>query len=197
LKPEIIDAVKATPAACEYFHIPVQAGDDRTLRRMARGYTVDFYRKKIDEIRSRIPDAAITSDLIVGFPGETEEEFLNTVRLVEDMCFDSCNTAAYSPRNHTPSRSWPDQVPEEVKYERLRLLNTVVGEVSHRLNKRYLGQTVELLVEGVSQRNDQRLMGRTRTNKVVHFEGSEDLKGQLVNVKIEAANPWALRGSLV
>jgi len=197
LKPEIIDSVKNTPTACEYFHIPVQAGDDRTLRRMARGYTVDFYRRKIDEIRSRIPDATITSDLIVGFPGETEEEFLNTVRLVEEMAFDSCNTAAYSPRNHTPSRSWPDQVPEDVKFERLRLLNTVVGEVSHRLNKRFVGKTVELLVEGVSQRNEQRLMGRTRSNRTVHFEGSEDLKGQLVDVVIEAANPWALRGKLV
>lgn len=196
LNPEIIDSVKRTPTACEYFHIPVQAGDDRTLRRMARGYTVDFYRKKIDEIRSRIPDAAVTTDLIVGFPGETEEEFLNTVRLVEEMCFDSCNTAAYSPRPHTPSKSWPDQIPEEVKFERLRLLNTVVSEVSHRRNKRYLGQTVELLVEGLSQRNDKRLMGRTRSNKIVHFEGPEDLTGKLVYVTIEAANPWALRGKL-
>ncbi|MBX9666901.1 MAG: tRNA (N6-isopentenyl adenosine(37)-C2)-methylthiotransferase MiaB [Candidatus Obscuribacterales bacterium] len=197
LQPEIIDSVKRTPTACEYFHIPIQAGDDRTLRRMARGYTVDFYRKKIDQIRSRIPDAAITSDLIVGFPGETEDEFLNTVRLVEEICFDGCNTAAYSPRPHTPSASWPDQVPEDEKYERLRLLNTVVSEVCHRRNKRYLGSTVELLVEGVSQRNDERLMGRTRTNKVVHFEGDLSLKGQLVDVQVEAANPWALRGSLV
>ena len=197
LNPEIIESVKRTPSACEYFHIPVQAGDDRTLRRMARGYTTDFYRKKIDEIRSRIPDAAITSDLIVGFPGETEEEFLNTVRLVEEMCFDACNTAAYSPRPHTPSKSWGEQVPEDVKFERLRLLNTVVSEVSHRRNKRYLGQTVDLLVEGLSQRNDERLMGRTRTNKVVHFEGPVELTGKFVNVKIEAANPWALRGTLV
>lgn len=197
LKPEIIDSVKAVPTACEYFHIPVQAGDDRTLRRMARGYTTDFYRRKIDEIRSRIPDAAITSDLIVGFPGETEEEFLNTVRLVEEICFDACNTAAYSPRPHTPSRSWPDQIPEEVKFERLRLLNTVVGEVSHRRNKRYLDKTVEILVEGVSQRNDKRMSGRTRSNKIVHFEGSEDLKGQLLKVHVDAANPWALRGTLV
>jgi tRNA-2-methylthio-N6-dimethylallyladenosine synthase len=196
LNPEIVESVKRTPSACEYFHIPIQAGDDRTLRRMARGYTTDFYRRKIDEIRSRIPDASITSDLIVGFPGETEEEFLNTVRIVEELAFDACNTAAYSPRNHTPSKSWGDQVPEDVKFERLRLLNTVVTEVSHRLNKRYLGKTVELLVEGVSQRNETRMAGRTRTNKVVHFEGTKELTGQFVNVKIEAANPWALRGTL-
>ncbi len=196
LKPEIIDSVARTPSACEYFHIPIQAGDDRTLRRMARGYLVDFYRKVVEQIRERIPDAAITSDLIVGFPGETQEEFLNTVRLVEEICFDACNTAAYSPRPHTPSASWPDQVPEDEKYERLRLLNTVVGEVSHRRNKRYLGKTVEVLVEGTSQRNAERLSGRTRTNKLVHFEGPASLTGELVNVSIDSANPWALRGQM-
>lgn len=197
LKPEIIDAVASVPNACEYFHVPIQAGDDRTLRRMARGYRVDFYRKLVDKIRERIPDAAITTDLIVGFPGETDEEFLNTVRLVEEICFDSCNTAAYSPRPHTPSANWPDQVPDKVKYERLRFLNTVVGEVSHRRNKRYLGKTVEVLVEGRSERNPERLTGRTRTNKVVNFQGAEELVGQLVNVQVQAANPWALRGALV
>lgn len=196
LTPAIIESVKRTPTACEYFHIPIQSGDDRTLRRMARGYTTDFYRKQVDEIRSRIPDASITSDLIVGFPGETEEEFLNTVRLVEELALDACNTAAYSPRPHTPSKSWADQVPEDVKFERLRLLNTVVSEVSHRINKRLLGKTVELLVEGVSQRIETRLTGRTRTNKLVNFEGGQELIGQFVNVKIEAANPWALRGTL-
>ncbi|MBX9691498.1 MAG: tRNA (N6-isopentenyl adenosine(37)-C2)-methylthiotransferase MiaB [Cyanobacteria bacterium] len=196
LKTEIIDSVAKVKSACEYFHIPIQAGDDRTLRRMARGYKVDFYKKKVDEIRERIPDAAITSDLIVGFPGETEDEFLNTIRLVEDICFDSCNTAAYSPRPHTPAANWPDQVPQEVKYERLRYLNTVVGEVSHRRNKRYLGKTVEVLVEGPSERNPQRLSGRTRTNKLVNFEGDQSLTGELVNVTVESANPWALRGVL-
>lgn len=196
LTPAIIESVKRTPTACEYFHIPIQSGDNRTLRRMARGYTTDFYRKQVDEIRSRIPHASLTSDLIVGFPGETEEEFLNTVRLVEEIEFDSCNTAAYSPRPHTPSKSWADQVPEEVKFERLRLLNTVVSEVSHRVNKRLLGQTIEVLVEGVSQRVETRLTGRTRTNKLVNFEGDNELIGKFVNVKIEAANPWALRGTL-
>ncbi len=197
LKTEIIDSVTRVKSACEYFHIPIQAGDDRTLRRMARGYKVDFYKKKIDEIRDRLPDAAITSDLIVGFPGETEDEFLNTVRLVEEICFDSCNTAAYSPRPHTPSANWPDQVPQEIKNERLRYLNTVVGEVSHRRNKRYLGKTVEVLVEGPSQRNPLRLTGRTRTNKLVNFEGEPSLTGELVDVTVESANPWALRGTLV
>ena len=154
LRAEIIDAVADVESACEYFHVPIQAGDDRTLRRMARGYNVDFYRRLVDTIRSRIPEAAITSDLIVGFPGETE------------------------------------------KYERLRFLNSVVAEVSHRRNKRYLGLTVEVLVEGKSERSANRLAGRTRTNKVVNFEGNSDLVGQLVNVRVTQANPWALRGTL-
>lgn len=197
LNPEIIEAVATVPTACEYFHLPIQAGDDRTLRRMARGYNVDFYRKVISQIRDRIPEAAITSDLIVGFPGETEQEFMNTVNLVEEICFDSCITAAYSPRPHTPAANWPDQVPEEVKYERLRFLNSVISEVSHRRNKRYLGSVCEVLVEGRSQRNPERVAGRTRTNKIVNFVGGDNLIGELVNVRIEAANPWALRGSLV
>jgi len=196
LKTEIIDAVAEVENACEYFHIPIQAGDDRTLRRMARGYNVDFYRKVVDQIRTRIPDAAITSDMIVGFPGETENEFMRTVSLVEEIGFDACNTAAYSPRPHTPAASWEAQVPENEKYERLRFLNSVVSDVAHKRNKQYLGKTVEVLVEGTSLRNEDRLTGRTRTNKIVNFAGSSALKGQLVNVRIESVNPWAMRGEL-
>lgn len=195
LKDEIIDAVADVWNACEYFHVPIQAGDDRTLRRMARGYKVDFYRNMVEKIRAKMPDAAITTDMIVGFPGETEAEFMNTVNLVEEICFDSCNTAAYSPRPHTPSANWPDQVPEHEKYERLRFLNSVVSEVSHRRNKRYLGKQVEVLVEGRSERNAERMAGRTRTGKIVNFEGGEELIGQLVDVTIESANAWALRGA--
>jgi tRNA-2-methylthio-N6-dimethylallyladenosine synthase len=197
LKPEIIEAVAEVDTACEYFHVPIQAGDDRTLRRMARGYKVDFYRRLIETVRNRIPEAAITSDLIVGFPGESEAEFMNTISLVEEICFDSCNTAAYSPRPHTPAANWEDQIPEEEKYERLRFLNSVVADVAHRRNRRYLDRTVEVLVEGRSERSANRLMGRTRTNKVVNFEAGDDLVGQLVDVHIGAANPWALRGTLV
>jgi|AGTN01.1.fsa_nt_gi tRNA-N(6)-(isopentenyl)adenosine-37 thiotransferase enzyme MiaB len=197
LTPEIIDSVAKTPTACEYFHIPMQAGDDRTLRRMARGYLTDFYRKRVEQIRERIPDAAITSDFIVGFPGETQEEFLNTVRIIEELGFDHCNSAAYSPRPHTPSANWADQVPEEEKFERLRLLNTVIGETSHKANLPYLDRTVDVLVEGKSAKNPNRMTGRTRTNKLVNFDGTADLTGQIVDVKILAANPWALRGELL
>lgn len=199
LRPEIIDAVSRVWNACEYFHIPIQAGNDRTLRRMARGYKVDFYRRMVEQIREKMPDAAITSDFIVGFPGETQEEFMDTVNLVEELCFDQCNTAAYSPRPHTPAANWDPQVPEEEKYERLRFLNSVVADVSHRRNKRYLGKTVEVLVEGRSEKNPERLTGRTRTNKIVNFDGGADgdkLVGQLIDVYVQTANPWALRGTL-
>lgn len=196
LNPEIIEAVAEVGSACEYFHIPIQAGDDRTLRRMARGYNVDFYRRSVEQIRSRLPEAAITTDLIVGFPGETQQEFMNTVSLVEEICFDACNTAAYSPRPHTPAANWEPQIDEHEKYERLRFLNSVVADVSHRRNKRYLDKTVEILVEGPSEKTPERFTGRTRTNKIVNFAGSADLIGKLVDVHIEAANPWALRGSL-
>src|SRR5262249_22528946 len=134
---------------------------------------------------------------IIGFPRETEQEFFKTGRLGEEICFYACNTAAYSPRPPTPAAHWPDQVPEDIKYERLRLLHARVGQVSHRRNKRYLGSSVEVLVEGRSERNPERLSGRTRTNKVVNFEGPDTLVGQLANVEVQAANPWALRGVLV
>jgi tRNA-2-methylthio-N6-dimethylallyladenosine synthase len=197
LRPEIIEAVKNVENACEYFHIPIQAGHDRTLRRMARGYNVDFYRRLVESIRAKVPDAAITSDFIVGFPGETQEEFMATVSLVEELGFDQCNTAAYSPRPHTVAADWQPAVPDDEKYERLRFLNSVLQDVSQRKNSAYVGRQVEVLVEGVSQRNAERLSGRTRSNKIVNFEGAPSLIGELVTVKVDAANPWALRGSLV
>jgi tRNA-2-methylthio-N6-dimethylallyladenosine synthase len=197
LNSEIITAVAEVEAACEAFHLPIQSGDDRTLKRMARGYSVDFYKRQVEEIRQRLPKAAITSDLIVGFPGETEAEFMNTVSLVQEICFDACNTAAFSPRPHTPAANWPNQIPENEKNERLRLLNAVVTQVAHDRNKLYLDRTCEVLVEGQSQRNAGRVAGRTRSNKLVNFEGTEELFGKLVDVHITGANPWALRGHLV
>ena len=196
LNPEIVDAVAELETACEYFHLPIQAGDNRTLKRMARGYQVDFYRRIIEDIRKKLPDASITTDLIVGFPGETQEEFMNTVSLVEEIGFDACNTAAYSPRPHTPASNWEKQIPQEEKVERLRFLNTVVTEAANKCNQKLLNKDVEILVEGRSDRSNGRLMGRTRTNKIVNFAGDDSLVGQLVDVRIIAANPWALRGEL-
>jgi tRNA-2-methylthio-N6-dimethylallyladenosine synthase len=196
LRPEIIDAVASVWNACENFHIPIQSGSDRTLRRMARGYNTDFYRAMVDRIREKMPEASITSDFIAGFPGETERDFMETVNLIEEIGFDFCNTAAYSPRPHTVAANWEPVVPEDEKYERLRFLNSLVQEVAHKQNKRQLGRTVEVLVEGRSERNPERLTGRTRTAKIVNFEGPISLIGQLVDVHVDSASPWALRGSI-
>lgn len=196
LKVEDIDAVKHVESACEYFHLPIQSGDNRTLRRMARGYTVDFYKRVIEQIRERIPDAAITSDIIVGFPGETEQEFMNSINLIEELRFDAVNTAAYSPRPHTPASDWEGQLPEAEKFERLRFMNSVVTDVAHKINKNYVGKRAEILVEGRSDRHPERLMGRTRTNKIVNFDGDASMIGELIDVEIVTANPWAMRGKL-
>lgn len=196
LNPEIIDAVKNTESACEYFHLPIQSGDNRTLRRMARGYTVDFYKRVIDQIRTRMPNASISTDIIVGFPGETEQEFMNSINLIEELQFDAANTAAYSPRPHTPASDWEGQLSQAEKFERLRFLNSVVTDVAHKINKGYIGRREQILVEGRSDRHPERFMGRTGTNKIVNFDGQESMIGQLVDVEITTANPWALRGKL-
>lgn len=196
LNPEIIDAVKNTESACEYFHLPIQSGDNRTLRRMARGYTVDFYKRVIDQIRTKMPNASISTDIIVGFPGETEQEFMNSINLIEELQFDAANTAAYSPRPHTPASDWEGQLSQAEKFERLRFLNSVVTDVAHKINKGYIGRREQILVEGRSDRHPERFMGRTGTNKIVNFEGQDSMIGQLVDVEITTANPWALRGKL-
>lgn len=193
---ELIDTVAELPKACEFFHVPMQAGDDSVLKMMARVYTFDKYKKMVEKIKNKMPDACVTSDFIVGFPGETQDKFMNTVKAVKEIDFDACITAAYSPRPGTPSASWKDQIPEEEKNARLRYLNSVINEVLEKRNQKYLGTTQEILVEGKSQRNERRLTGRTRGNRIVNFEGSNDLIGKLVKVKITQVKPWALFGKL-
>ncbi len=193
---ELIETVAELPKACEYFHIPMQSGDDTVLRRMARVYTQEKYKKMVDKIREKMPSASITSDFIVGFPGETDEQFLNTVKIVKDIQFDGCNTAAYSPRPDTPAAIWENQISDDVKNERLRYLNSVINEVSENKNKKLLNTVQEVLVEGNSQRNEERLSGRTRTNVLVNFDGDKNLISSLVNVKINEAKPWSLDGEI-
>lgn len=194
---ELINSVAELPKACEYFHIPMQSGDDIVLKRMARVYSIDKYRNMVDKIRAKMPAAAITSDFIVGFPGETEEQFLNTVKIVQEIEFDACNTAAYSPRPNTPSADWDKQLSDEEKNSRLRYLNSVINDLLEKKNKNCLNTVQEILVEGVSSKNEARLSGRTRTNKLVNFEGDESLTGKLINVKITGIKPWSLYGELI
>lgn len=204
---ELIDTVAELPKACEYFHIPMQSGDDTVLKCMARVYSVDKYKKMADKIRKKMPNAALTSDFIVGFPGETEEQFLNTVKIVQGIEFDACNTAAYSPRPNTPSADWKDQISDDEKNARLRYLNSVVNEVLEKKNKKYLNTIQEVLVEGKSERNKNNLTGKTRCNRIVNFpvgacrgapnNGHNDLIGKLINVKITQTKPWCLFGEIV
>jgi tRNA-2-methylthio-N6-dimethylallyladenosine synthase len=192
MTPRLIQTVADLPKACEHIHLPVQAGDDGVLRRMHRAYTGAQYRATVEAIRAAMPGASVTTDIIVGFPGETDEAFGHTLRLVEDVRFDAVNTAAYSPREGTPAAGYPDQVPDEVKRRRLSALNQMAERISAEINQRLLGTRQEVLVEQVGTKGG--VLGRTRTNKVVTVEGTSDLIGRCVPVEIVEAGSWVLRG---
>jgi len=195
----LIDACAALPKLCEHFHIPFQSGDDTILRAMARGYTVNRYRRIIERIRARMPDAAISADVIVAFPGETDAQFRRTLDLVAEIGFDQVNTAAYSPRPGTPAATWPDQLSEAVKVERLQELNALVERCARERSNRYLGRIEEVLAEAGNPRDPAQLMGRTRTNRLTFFpahraDGSAIRPGELVPVRIDTVRPFSLSG---
>ena len=194
---EMVETVKNARSICEHFHLPIQSGSNRILSSMNRGYTRDHYLQLIDGIRVLIPGASITTDLIVGFPGETEADFADTLDLVERVQFDAAYTFMFSPRRGTKAATFNDQIPSKVKKERLKYLNTIQGRNSRMRNQLLIGQDVEVLVEGVSKNNAEMLAGRTRTNKLVHFKGSKQLSGELVTVSIKGAYTWTLHGRLV
>ncbi len=193
----LIRACAELPKVCEHFHIPFQSGDNELLKAMARGYTHEKYRRIIDKIRELMPDASISADAIVGFPGETEAQFENTLKLVEDIGFDQLNTAAYSPRPGTPAALWENQVSEEAKADRLQRLNHLVGVKAAERSQRYMGRIEEILVEDTNPKNANQVMGRTRGNRLTFFEGDiNELKGKLVKVKITEVRPFSLTGEV-
>ncbi|WP_017814944.1 tRNA (N6-isopentenyl adenosine(37)-C2)-methylthiotransferase MiaB [Paenibacillus shenyangensis] len=181
----------------EHIHLPVQSGSTEVLKRMSRKYTRERYLELAHKIYNSIPNAVLTTDIIVGFPGETDEQFEETLSLVREVGFDSAYTFIYSPREGTPAAGMEDNVPMEVKKERLQRLNSTIKEYSRIGSEKFLGQVVEVLVEGASKNNDQVLAGRTRTNKLVHFEGSEDLIGEFVHVQITDSKSFYIKGELV
>jgi len=189
---ELIRTVAELPKVCEHIHLPVQAGDDQILRRMHRAYTTTQYRATIDAIRAAMPAASVTTDVIVGFPGETDEEFEGTVQLVNEVRFDAVNTAIYSPRGGTPAAGYPDQVPEETKRRRLQSLNHLVERIAAEVNQPLVGTRQEVLVDGPGTRGG--VVGRTRTNKVVILDSDTTLIGRLVPAEILSAGSWVLRG---
>lgn len=181
----------------EHIHLPVQSGNSRVLKRMARKYTRDEYMALVEKIKKAMPHVALTTDIIVGFPGETDEEFEDTLSLVREVEYDSAFTFIYSPREGTPSAKWEDHLPHEVKKERLHRLNEIQDAISRRKNEQLRGEIVEVLVEGESKKNESVLSGRTRTNKLVNFHGSKELIGEFVHVQITEPLTWTLNGELV
>ena len=195
----IIDAVAELPKVCEYFNIPVQSGDNAVLDRMRRGYTIEEYVEKVELIRRRMPEVAITTDVIVGFCGETEEEFQHTYDLLAELEYDKVHVAAYSTRPGTfADKKLADDVPQEVKMARLQRVEQLEAGISGRLNGRLVGRDVEVLVEGRKKNADGESAwhGRTRGNKLVHFPGPAEA-GELVTVRVERAGPWSLVGTAV
>jgi tRNA-2-methylthio-N6-dimethylallyladenosine synthase len=187
-------AMRDCEKVCEHIHLPVQAGSNRILEKMNRRYTREHYISLVEKLRKAVPEVAITTDIIVGFPGETEEDFRDTLDLVKTVEFDSAFTFIYSRRQGTPAAEMEDQVDEEVKSQRLERLMKVQDAITARKNMELKGKILEVLVEGVSKGNEERLSGRTRTNKLVNFDGPRDLIGKLVNVRITQPHTWSLLG---
>jgi tRNA-2-methylthio-N6-dimethylallyladenosine synthase len=190
----VIAAMAECAAVCEHAHLPLQSGSTRVLKAMRRTYSRERYLRLVDELRAAIPDLALTTDLIVGFPGETEDEFEETVRAVEEVGYDGAFTFVYSPRQGTEAASLPGQVPEELKRERIERLIEVVQRVAESRNRERVGRVEEVLVEGPSRNDAELLRGRTRRNTTVNFTGTAE-PGELVPVTVESATSTTLKGT--
>src|SRR5213596_3510460 len=194
---DLIDAISRLPKLAEHVHLPLQSGSNKILKTMHRAYTAEKYLDLVRRIRRARDGIAITTDIIVGFPGETEDDYKQTRDLIEEIQFDNAFVFRYSPRRGTPAAAMPDQIDERIKEERNQDLLRVVNESNRRKLERLVGRDVEVLCEGPSKTNPARLMGRTRTNKIVVFEGNEELIGELVDVRVQQANGFSLYGTPV
>lgn len=194
---KLIDTIAEYDKLCEQIHAPLQAGSNRVLKRMNRGYTREHYLELTNKMRERIPGVALSSDLIVGFPGETEEDFMETLDMVEKVRFESAFTFMYSVRSGTRAALFEDQVSLDVKKERLLKLNEVQYGIAAEINKSLEGTIKEVLVEGPSKTDNDKLTSRTRSNHIVIFSGPKDLIGKVINVRITEAKTFSLFGELV
>ncbi len=192
LSEELIRCFAELPPLCEHIHLPVQAGSNHILARMHRGYTRKDYLEKICRLRQACPDIALSTDLIVGFPGETHADFEDTLRLMQEAAFDSVFYFKYSPRPQTAAAAFPDQVPEALKTERLARLKELQEQLSLASNQRWLGKVGRVLVEGFSKQQNSQLFGRLRSNQVVNFDGPQELIGRTVRVHITKAHLHSL-----
>lgn len=193
----LIDAYANIPVLANHLHLPVQSGSDRILAAMKRGYTALEYKAKIRRLRKVRPDICISSDFIIGFPGETDEDFKATMNLIHDIGFDNSYTFIYSARPGTPAAQYPDDVPMEVKKERLAILQNRILLNTRKISADMIGTVQNILVSGQAVKHQEQMSGRTENNRVVNFIGSPDLKGKMVQVKIHEALPNSLRGELV
>jgi tRNA-2-methylthio-N6-dimethylallyladenosine synthase len=194
MRSKLIDAVARLDKVCEQINLPVQAGDNDILKAMHRGYTVEHYRSLIAEIRARVPEIALSTDVIVGFPGETEAQFQNTFNLLAEIRFDVVHVAAYSPRTGTlAARTMEDNVPPAVKKQRLAAIEELQAGIAGEINARMQDKVVEVLAE---RKEKGKWSGRTRGDKLVFFTSEGDLQSRLVNIKIIRTSPWSLTGKL-
>ena len=194
---ELIDVMANSKHIVHSLHLPVQAGNNRILKRMNRHYTRERYLERVALLREKMPDISLTTDLIVSFPGETEEEFEDTCDLVKQVGYDSAYTFIYSPRVGTPAADMPEQIPEEVSSRRIQKLIAIQKEITHERYKNYIGQVHTVLVEDSSRRDDTQMAGKNEYNITVNFPGTMDLVGRFVKVKITSAGESTLRGEMV
>jgi tRNA-2-methylthio-N6-dimethylallyladenosine synthase len=197
MSPRLIELYGDTPKLANHLHLPVQSGSDRVLAAMQRGYTALEYKSIIRKVRALRPDISVTSDFIVGFPGETESDFEATMKLIEDVGFDASFSFLYSPRPGTPAAEMVDEVSNEIKMARLKRLKTRIDELENAVAEKMVGTTQRIVVESISKKDVRELAGRTDNNRVVNFVGSADLLGSFVKVAITAVSMHTLRGELV
>ncbi|MBV4419489.1 tRNA (N6-isopentenyl adenosine(37)-C2)-methylthiotransferase MiaB [Clostridium tyrobutyricum] len=194
---DVIEAIKQCDKICEHIHLPVQSGSTRILKKMNRNYSKEQYLRLVDKIKKSIPNASITTDIIVGFPGENELDFEETLDLAKKVQYDSAFTFIYSKRKGTPADEMEEQISDDIKHERFNRLVDIINDSSAKNNKLYLGKIEEVLVEGWSKNDNTKLMGRTRTGKLVNFLGNSANIGKLTNVHINSTNSFSLSGEEV
>ena len=182
---------------CKQLHLPVQSGSDRVLKAMNRKYTRDQYLSLVKKVRAAMPEIVLTTDIIVGFPGETDADFAETVSLLKEVEYDTIFSFIYSKRNGTPAAKMPDVMDEVQKHQNFEAMLAVQNEISRRKNDAYLGRTETVLVEGFSKNNRETLTGRTEGGKVVNFPGEKEQIGQMVKVKITKTQTWSLFGEMI
>ncbi len=197
LSDDLIEAMATLPKVCKHMHLPLQSGSSRILKKMNRRYTKESYLELVDKLRARIPDVAITTDIIVGFPGETEEDFLDTMDVVDKVHYDSAFTFIYSKRTGTPAAAMEDQVPEDVVKDRFDRLLALVQDHGHEKTKSFEGTVQEVLVEEVNEQDSSLVTGKMANNLTVHFPGDPSMIGQLVNVKLNCCKGFYFIGELV